>query len=45
MWVPAGKAVKITDLNQITLLYEYGDCFFGRYDCLKTYAANLDDEN
>lgn len=45
MWVPAGKAIKITNLNQINLLYEYGDCFFGRYDCLKTYAANLDDEN
>lgn len=46
MWVPAGKAVKInTTSEDITLLYEYGDCFFGRYDCLKTYAANLDDEN
>ena len=50
IWVPAGKAVKIEDFvnntnKTIPLELTYGDCFFGRYDCLKTYAANLDDEN
>lgn len=47
MWVPAGKAVRIqrSYTEPQALSIEYGDCFFGRYDCLKTYAANLDDEN
>ena len=47
MWVPASEAFKIkndTD-DYVILKLDYGDCFFGRYDCLKTYAANLDDEN
>lgn len=50
IWVPAGKAFKIEEFvdntnKTIPLELTYGDCFFGRYDCLKTYAANLDDEN
>ena len=47
MWFPASEAFKIEDNTDdyVILKLDYGDCFFGRYDCLKTYAANLDDEN
>ena len=35
-WLPAGKPVDLQSAD-IQLTYEYGDTWFSRYDCLKTY--------
>lgn len=50
-WIPAGKSKKLPDIEQnvnnynITLLYDQGDTWYTRYDCLKTYPFTEEDEN
>lgn len=44
-WLPAGDPVDINDLGTIDLLYKYGDTWYSRYDCLKTYPFTQEDEN
>ena len=49
-WTPAGPAVSIVDadgdaLSSVTLLWNEGDTYYQRYDCLKTYPFTLDDQN
>ena len=46
MWVPAGDPVAIND-NDTTIIipFQYGDTWYGRYDCLKTYPFTQEDEN
>jgi hypothetical protein len=43
LWLPASQSIPI-DRNE-TIIYEYGDTRYQRYDCLKTYAFTPEDEN
>lgn len=45
MWIPAGPPVEITDADTIDVPFRYGDTFYQRYDCLKTYPFTQEDEN
>lgn len=47
LWIPAGRAVDINeDTNDdIIVPFEYGDTWYSRYDCLKTYPFTQEDEN
>lgn len=42
LWLPASQSVPI---NSDSIIYEYGDTRYQRYDCLKTYAFTPEDEN
>lgn len=45
LWIPCGDIVPL-DKEQDTLIeFKYGDTFYQRYDCLKTYPFTLEDEN
>lgn len=41
-WLPASQSVPISSES---IMYEYGDTRYQRYDCLKTYAFTPEDEN
>lgn len=41
LWIPAGKPVS---LNK-PIDFIYGDTYYQRYDCLKTYSFTTEDEN
>lgn len=41
LWIPAGKPVDLTEYISI----DYGDTYYQRYDCLKTYPFTDKDEN
>lgn len=43
LWIPAGPPVNI-DVNN-TVEFIYGDTYYQRYDCLKTYPFTTEDEN
>ena len=43
-WVPAGEAITLED-NGNLIEFKYGDTWYQRYDCLKTYPFTLEDEN
>jgi len=43
-WVPAGKAIALSAANK-NLDFEYGDTWYSRYDCLKTYSFTPEDPN
>lgn len=46
IWVPAGNPVSVYDnATSITVPFEYGDTWYSRYDCLKTYPFTQEDEN
>ena len=49
IWLPAGEPVSIErkegDTSPITVPFEYGDTWYSRYDCLKTYPFTQNDEN
>ena len=42
LWVPSSKAYNIDTLS---IPFSYGDTFYTRYDCLKTYPFTNEDEN
>lgn len=42
-WIPCGPAVNIT--NNTVLEYKWGDTYFQRFDCLKTYPFTKEDVN
>ena len=44
-WVPCGEAVSITGNSSVPIEYTYGDTYFQRYDCLKTYPFTKEDPN
>ena len=44
-WVPCGKPKAITENSSCTIEYSYGDTYFQRYDCLKTYPFTPEDLN
>ena len=45
-WIPCGPMVAFNeDTDSITLNYKWGDTYFQRYECLKTYAFTPEDKN
>lgn len=45
-WIVAGPAVDIEESGKKTTIHwYYGDTFYQRWDCLKTYAYTQEDEN
>lgn len=45
-WLPAGEPVSIVDDSEdVTITFEYGDTWYSRYDCLKTYPFTQEDIN
>ena len=45
-WIPCGPAFSFDrDSASITLYYKWGDTYFQRYECLKTYAFTKEDKN
>lgn len=48
IWYPAGEAVDLRKPNASsvdTIVWEWGDTWYQRYDCMKTYAFTLEDQN
>lgn len=49
VWLPCGEPVLLTNIDQSTgyvhFDWEYGDTYFQRWDCLKTYAFTQEDIN
>ena len=45
IWIPAGKALLINADKETTIDFTYGDTWYQRYDCLKTYPFTQEDEN
>lgn len=46
LWIPAGRAVTLRNTEDSTVVpFEYGDTWYSRYDCLKTYPFTQEDEN
>ena len=44
-WIPSGLPVTLDADNDITIDFLHGDCYYQRYDCLKTYPFTQEDEN
>lgn len=44
LWIPAGPAVRL-DTEGAKLRWMWGDTWYQRYDCLKTYPFTQEDEN
>lgn len=45
-WIPCGEPVPFKENDtSITFHYSYGDTYYQRYDCLKTYAFTPEDTN
>lgn len=46
LWLPACEPIVIEgDDGTITIPYKFGDTWYSRYDCLKTYPFTKEDEN
>lgn len=46
LWIPAGPAVRLDDDGQTgNIEYCWGDTWYQRYDCLKTYSYTTEDKN
>ena len=45
LWIPSGLSIPINDSGDTIIEYLHGDCFYQRYDCLKTYPYTNEDEN
>jgi hypothetical protein len=46
-WVVAGKSVRLDSAtnNTVEVRYSWGDTWYQRFDCLKTYPFTFEDEN
>ena len=49
-WIPCGEPVSLIDDNgntksSVTVNYDYGDTYYQRWDCMKTYAFTPEDIN
>lgn len=44
-WIPCGEPVVLSSTGNTTFYYSYGDTYFQRWDCLKTYPFTRDDKN
>ena len=45
IWLPCGEPVSMVSGAPCTIEYSYGDTYYQRYDCLKTYAFTKEDIN
>lgn len=45
LWYPAGPATPISTTGTTTIDFLYGDTYYQRYDCLKTYPFTDEDTN
>lgn len=45
LWFPCGESVKINNGTTTKIEWKYGDTWYERYDCLKTYPFTMEDEN
>lgn len=46
LWVPASKPYSIENtIEDVSIEFEFGDTWYQRYDCLKTYPFTQEDEN
>lgn len=45
LWIPASEAVAISPNTSADVKFEWGDTWYSRYDCLKTYPFTQEDEN
>lgn len=44
-WVPCGDPILLTTTSDCIINYEYGDTYYQRWDCLKTYPFTSEDIN
>ena len=44
-WIPCGPITKIDTSNAVDVYYKWGDTYFQRYECLKTYPYTPQDKN
>lgn len=47
-WLPCGEPVSLDNVNDegnVEFFYDYGDTYYQRYDCLKTYPFTREDPN
>ena len=45
LWFPCGESIKINYGTNTDIEWKYGDTWYERYDCLKTYPFTMEDEN
>lgn len=46
LWIPCGESVPVKSSGTNTKVeWKYGDTWYQRYDCLKTYPFTMEDEN
>lgn len=45
LWIPAGDIITINPSENTVVEFKYGDTWYQRYDCLKTYPFTMEDEN
>ena len=45
LWIPAGEPERLDSSEDVIVVYRYGDTWYSRYDCLKTYPFTQEDEN
>lgn len=49
LWLPAGDSVSLIDDTEedsaVYIPFTYGDTWYGRYDCIKTYPFTHEDQN
>lgn len=45
LWIPSSDPVSLIRGNSAFTFYQYGDTWYERYDCLKTYPYTQEDEN
>lgn len=45
MWIPAGKSITLEEFKSNGIQWIYGDTWYQRWDCLKTYPFTHEDEN
>lgn len=45
IWLPCGEPVLLSSGTNINVKWEYGDTYYQRWDCLKTYAFTPEDIN
>lgn len=44
-WIPCGDPVRLENESECVIEYSYGDTYYQRWDCLKTYPFTTDDLN
>lgn len=45
LWLPAGKAITLSTVDNTVIQWIWGDTWYQRYDCLKTYPFTKEDTN